>query len=174
MRSLSQPFPPLGVRFRLRLTIEPITADLRRDTELPTEATLVVVERHAGRLAKVCSTTDTHAADLASWGHAVTIEDLALGIAHTYGAVYVPSTAIRTVPARGGLLGYQVHALRKGAPLPGGHRIVDVDDYGSDTHVGIVGSDGRIHRVHRHTEIRELESGVVRLVEPGHSGWAGD
>lgn len=86
----------------------------------------------------------------------------------------VPSTVVRIMPARNGMLGYQVHALRKGAPLPGGQRIADVKDYGSDTHLVLIDGDGRERYVHRHAEIRELDGGVVRLVEPAHAGWASD
>ncbi|GAA3550452.1 hypothetical protein GCM10022419_033350 [Nonomuraea rosea] len=75
------------------ITVEPITPELRRDSGLPAHATLVVVERHAGRLAKVCGTTDVSVADYTEFGHAVTIEALARGIAHTYGATYVESAA---------------------------------------------------------------------------------
>lgn len=156
------------------ITVESLTPELRRDSDLPAHATLVVIERHHGRLAKVCGSTDAEVADLVSWGYQATIEDVACSIAGTYGATYVPSTVVKTVPAQGGMLGYQVHALRKGAPLPGGQRIADVDDYGSDTHVGIVGSDGRVHRLHRHTEIRLLDSGVVQVVTPEYAGWASD
>lgn len=78
------------------ITVEPITDDLRRDSELPAEATLVVVERHAGRLAKVCDTTDVHVAEYAEWGVNVTIEDVARGIAGTYGATYVKAAAAVT------------------------------------------------------------------------------
>jgi hypothetical protein len=35
------------------ITVEPLTTELRRDTDLPPTATLVVIERHAGALAKV-------------------------------------------------------------------------------------------------------------------------
>lgn len=86
----------------------------------------------------------------------------------------IESGAVRTVPARNGMAGYQVHALREGAPLPGGHRITHVEDYGSDTHVVVVGSDGDEHCMHRHTEIRLLDSGVAQLVIPEHAGWAAD
>ncbi len=72
------------------ITVEPITPELRRGTELPDNATLVIVERHAGRLAKVCNATDAHAAEHVSWGYDVTVEALARGIAGTYGATYVP------------------------------------------------------------------------------------
>ncbi|WP_433516456.1 hypothetical protein ACQP2T_13340 [Nonomuraea sp. CA-143628] len=71
------------------ITVERITPELRYGTELPDDATLVVVERHAGRLAKVCNITDAHVADYTEWGYDVTIEDLARGIAGTYGATYV-------------------------------------------------------------------------------------
>lgn len=80
------------------VTIEPITALLRGSSDLPAHATLVVVERHAGRLAKVCDTTDVHAARIASWGHEVTIESLARGIADTYGATYVPAGVAECAP----------------------------------------------------------------------------
>lgn len=79
------------------ITVEPITPGLRRDSDLPAHATLVVVERHAGRLAKVCGTTDVSVADYTEFGHAVTIEALARGIAHTYGATYVEAAAAVTV-----------------------------------------------------------------------------
>ncbi|MEU4224330.1 hypothetical protein AB0F17_08555 [Nonomuraea sp. NPDC026600] len=88
------------------------------------------------------------------------------------GAPGCPCTVVRTVPAKGGMLGYKVHALREGAPLPGGTRIARVEDYGSDSHVLMVGSDGRERYVHRQAEIRELESGKVRVVEPEYAGWA--
>lgn len=153
------------------ITIEPITPELRHDIHPPTTA-LVVVERHHGRLAKVCDSTDAHIADYVRWGYNVTIEHVARGIAGTYGAVYVPSTVIRTMPAQSGMLGYQVHAIRQGAPLPRGRHIARVDDYGSDTHLSIVASDGAEGYLHRHTEIRELESGVVQLVAPDYAGWA--
>lgn len=76
------------------ITVEPITPDMRPDHELPREATLVVVERHHGRLAKVCNSTDAHVAEYVSWGYDVTIEDLARGIAGTYGATYVEAPAV--------------------------------------------------------------------------------
>ncbi|MEV0993466.1 hypothetical protein [Nonomuraea sp. NPDC050202] len=76
------------------ITVEPITPELRRGTELPDDATLVVVERHHGRLAKICNTTDDHAAAYREWGYDVTIEDLARGIAQMYGAVYVEAPAV--------------------------------------------------------------------------------
>ncbi|MEV4287381.1 hypothetical protein AB0K40_17895 [Nonomuraea bangladeshensis] len=156
------------------ITVETITPELRRDSDLPAAATAAVIERHHGRLAKICNATNVDVADYVSRGYQVTMEDVAQGIAHTYGATYVPSTVVKTVPAQDGMLGYQLHALRVGAPLPGGHRILSVDDYGSDTHLGIFGSDGSIHRAHRHTEIRELTNGVVQLITPEHAGWESD
>ncbi|YCK35136.1 hypothetical protein ACNF49_13930 [Actinomadura sp. ATCC 39365] len=92
------PFTSDGTRADLThiphsITVEPVTPELRRVSELPHSATLVVVERHAGRLAKVCSTTDVDVADYASWGYSVTIEDLARGIAGTYGATFVTTPA---------------------------------------------------------------------------------
>ena len=84
------------------------------------------------------------------------------------------STIVKTVPAKGGLLGYQVHAIREGAPLPGGQRIARVADYGSDTNLLVVDCHGRERYVHRQAEIRELDSGKVRVVEPEHAGWAAD
>ncbi|MEV6035999.1 hypothetical protein AB0L65_32930 [Nonomuraea sp. NPDC052116] len=95
------------------------------------------------------------------------------------GAPKCPCTAVNpdsvgTVLARNGLLGYQVHTLRKGAPLPGGHEIADVQDYGSDTHLLVIDGSGGERYVHRHTEIRLLESGVVSLVAPEYAGWAAD
>ena len=78
------------------ITVEPITDELRRDSDLPADATLVVVERHEGRLAKVCDTTDVHVAEYAEWGVNVTIEDVARGIAGTYGATYVETAAAVT------------------------------------------------------------------------------
>jgi len=74
------------------ITVEPVTPELRRGTELPADATLVVVERHAGRLAKVCNSTDAHVADYIEWGYNITIEDVARSIARTYGATYVETT----------------------------------------------------------------------------------
>lgn len=88
--------------------------------------------------------------------------------------VVYSDTVLRTVPPKNGLQGYQVHAVREGAPLPGGKRIARVKDYGSDTHLLVVSSDGDEHYMHRHTEIRELDSGKVRVVEPAHAGWAAD
>ncbi|MFI7125951.1 hypothetical protein ACIBQ1_09675 [Nonomuraea sp. NPDC050153] len=87
---------------------------------------------------------------------------------------HVPSTVVATVPAQRGMSGYRVHALREGAPLPGGHRITHVEDYGSDTHLNIVSSDGRERCIHRHTQIRVLDSGVVQVVTPDYAGWAAD
>lgn len=156
------------------ITIEPITPELRGDTSLPEAATLVVVERHHGRLAKVTGSTDAEVADFVSEGYDVTIEAVARAIANLYGATYVPPTVVRTVSAQNGMPGYQVHALRAGAPLPDGKRIARVKDYGSDTTLIVVDSGGSEHYLHRHTEIRVLDSGVVRLVEPEHTGWAGD
>lgn len=158
------------------ITVEPLTLELRRDSDLPTHATLVVIERHHGRLAKVCSSTDAEIADYVSWGYKVTIEDVARGIAGTYGATYIaaPSTVVRTVAARNGLVGYQVHALRVGAPLPGGQHIADVTDYGSDTHLAVTDTAGCERYISRHAEIRELETGVVQLITPEHAGWASD
>ncbi|MFC4122089.1 hypothetical protein [Nonomuraea zeae] len=75
------------------ITVEPITPELRRDSDLPDEATLVVVERHHGRLAKVCSSTDAEVSDYVSWGYKITIEDVARGIAKTYGATYVETAS---------------------------------------------------------------------------------
>ncbi|MEU7743342.1 hypothetical protein [Nonomuraea sp. NPDC049158] len=71
------------------ITVEAITPELRRGSDLPAEATRVVVERHAGRLVKVCSTTDVTLASFARYGSNLTLERLARGIARTYGAVYV-------------------------------------------------------------------------------------
>ncbi|MEV0826415.1 hypothetical protein [Nonomuraea rubra] len=76
------------------ITVEPITPELRRDSDLPDEATLVVVERHHGRLAKVCTSTDAEVADYVSWGYDLTIEDVARGIAKTYGATYVETPVV--------------------------------------------------------------------------------
>ena len=76
------------------ITVEPVTPELRNGTDLPDGATLVVVERHAGILAKVCDSTDAHVADYVEWGYKVTIEDVARGIAATYGATYVEAPAV--------------------------------------------------------------------------------
>lgn len=83
-------------------------------------------------------------------------------------------TVLRAVDAKNGMLGYQLHALRVGAPLPGGWQIARVEDYGSDTHLLVWDGDGRKRYMHRHTEIRELKSGVVHLVKPEYAGWASD
>lgn len=76
------------------ITVELITPELRRDSDLPDAAALVVVERHAGRLSKVCDVTDITAAWYAQNGQHVTIDDLAHGIAKTYGATYVEDPAV--------------------------------------------------------------------------------
>lgn len=77
------------------ITVEPVTPELRRDSDLPDDATLVVVERHHGRLAKICTTSnDLTVAEYVEWGYDVTIEDLARGIAKTYGATYIATPAV--------------------------------------------------------------------------------
>lgn len=90
------------------------------------------------------------------------------------GAATVASTVVQTVPPQTGLRGYQVHALRQGAPLPGGQRIADVKDYGSDTHLLVVDNDGRERYLHRHTRIHQIDTGAVSLILPDHAGWADD
>lgn len=79
------------------ITVEGITPYLRRDTDLPAEATRVVVERHAGRLAKICtSANDAAIAASAEFsGSGFTIEDSARATASTYGATYVPAVPVK-------------------------------------------------------------------------------
>lgn len=83
------------------------------------------------------------------------------------------ATVVKTVPARDGLAGYRVHAIREGAPLPAGQRIARVEEYGSETYLIAVDAAGRDHHLHRHTEIREMDgTGAVLLVQPQYAGYA--
>jgi hypothetical protein len=66
------------------ITVERLTRGLARDAGRPEQAgTLAIIERHRGRFAKLCMIE----ADI--W-HETTIERVAEGCAHTYGAQYVP------------------------------------------------------------------------------------
>ncbi|MEU5426882.1 hypothetical protein AB0H73_14935 [Streptomyces olivoreticuli] len=80
---------------------------------------------------------------------------------------------LKTVPASGGLPGYDHLAIAPGAPLPDGRTIATVEDpLGS---AWLVTDDrGAVHWLHKYGELQRDTDGGVAFIEPEWAGWSSD
>ncbi|MEW9521751.1 hypothetical protein [Streptomyces tubercidicus] len=81
-------------------------------------------------------------------------------------------TLVETVPERPGHgIGYNLHAIAPGAPLPDGRTAVTVEDpLGSSFRV--TDDKGTVTYLHKYGQLRRYTTGVVAFLEPDWAGWA--